>query len=226
MPWGQFDLALDIGVWPAACPWAQQQESCLRPGTGQQNGSGAAWGKQEGRYLEKCQKSLCQSPIVASGSCSQHEAHGTHGCSASLASSSPPWPPWSSTSCGTLCPLWTDTVAAGNSPACSSPPSLEATVRYTWPLAPVCFLPRPILGYLPLSFPTPPHPSLSQCLQAALMGKGCLETQGRVLESPPRAHLEPHTAFSVASPRLTPSSQPPGMQVSAQFTKSWMKEPW
>uniref|UniRef100_A0A7N9CKR2 SH2 domain-containing protein n=1 Tax=Macaca fascicularis TaxID=9541 RepID=A0A7N9CKR2_MACFA len=43
-------------------------------------------------------------------------------------SSFPPWPPWSSTSCGTLCPLWTDTAAAGNSPACSSPPSLEATV--------------------------------------------------------------------------------------------------
>uniref|UniRef100_A0A8C9IE58 Uncharacterized protein n=1 Tax=Piliocolobus tephrosceles TaxID=591936 RepID=A0A8C9IE58_9PRIM len=76
------------------------------------------------------------------------------GRAGTMRSSSPPWPPWSSTSCGTLCPLWTDAAAAGNSPACSSPPSLEATVR------------------------------------------------------------------------LTPSSQPPGMQVSAQFTKSWMKEPW
>nr|XP_055234179.1 SH2 domain-containing protein 6 isoform X2 [Gorilla gorilla gorilla] len=148
------------------------------------------------------------------------------GKAGTMRSSSPPWRPWSSTSCGTLCPLWTDTAAAGNSPACSSPPSLEATAKYTLPLAPVCFLSRPTLGCLPLSFPTPPHPSLSQCPQAALMGKGCLEAQGRVLETPPHAHLEPPTALSVASPRLTPSSWPPGMQVSAQFTRSWMKEPW
>ncbi|XP_070091306.1 SH2 domain-containing protein 6 isoform X7 [Equus przewalskii] len=40
----------------------QSQEGCLRPGTGQQNGSGASWGKQEGKYLGKCQRAPSPSP--------------------------------------------------------------------------------------------------------------------------------------------------------------------
>ncbi|XP_064233990.1 SH2 domain-containing protein 6 isoform X12 [Aotus nancymaae] len=76
------------------------------------------------------------------------------GRAGTMRSASPLWPPWSSTSRDTPCPLWTDTAAAGNSPACASPPSPEATAR------------------------------------------------------------------------ADTSSWPPGMQVSAPLTKSWMKEPW
>ncbi|XP_032509524.1 SH2 domain-containing protein 6 isoform X3 [Phocoena sinus] len=44
-------------------------------------------------------------------------------------SSSPPWPPWSSTTCSAPYRSWTDTAAAGSSPACSSPPSPDATAH-------------------------------------------------------------------------------------------------
>ncbi|XP_032325455.1 SH2 domain-containing protein 6 isoform X5 [Camelus ferus] len=73
-------------------------------------------------------------------------------------SSSPPWPPWSSTTQSTPCRSWTDTAAAGSSPACSSPLSRDATVdvhTHLWPeFAPwaVCLSPLP--GLHPSS-PTP-----------------------------------------------------------------------
>uniref|UniRef100_A0A5F9D3S7 Uncharacterized protein n=1 Tax=Oryctolagus cuniculus TaxID=9986 RepID=A0A5F9D3S7_RABIT len=47
----------------------------------------------------------------------------------SLHSSSPPWWPRSSTTSSAPCPLWTGTVAAGGSLACSSPPSPEGQVH-------------------------------------------------------------------------------------------------
>ncbi|CAD7676715.1 unnamed protein product [Nyctereutes procyonoides] len=48
-------------------------------------------------------------------------------------SCSPLWLPWSSTTHSTPCLLWTDTAAAGSSPACSSPPRPDAPADYTHP---------------------------------------------------------------------------------------------
>ncbi|XP_052029905.1 SH2 domain-containing protein 6 isoform X8 [Apodemus sylvaticus] len=48
---------------------------------------------------------------------------------AGIMRSSPLWSPWFSITRSTPCPSWTDTVAAGDSPACSSPPSPEETAE-------------------------------------------------------------------------------------------------
>nr|XP_031297203.1 SH2 domain-containing protein 6 isoform X3 [Camelus dromedarius] len=73
-------------------------------------------------------------------------------------SSSPPWPPWSSTTQSSPCRSWTDTAAAGSSPACSSPLSRDATVdvhTHLWPeFAPWAVSLSPLPGLHPCS-PTP-----------------------------------------------------------------------
>ena len=78
----------------------------------------------------------------------------------SLSSSSPPWPPWSSTTRSIPYRSWTDRAAAGSSPACSSPPSPDATAHvrlHLWPHSlPVGLSPSP----LPV-FHTPPPDSPS-----------------------------------------------------------------
>nr|XP_025850208.1 SH2 domain-containing protein 6 isoform X1 [Vulpes vulpes]XP_025850209.1 SH2 domain-containing protein 6 isoform X1 [Vulpes vulpes] len=55
------------------------------------------------------------------------------GRAGTMRSSSPLWLPWSSTTHSTPCLLWTDTAAAGSSPACSSPPRPDAPADYTHP---------------------------------------------------------------------------------------------
>ncbi|KAM5316187.1 SH2 domain-containing protein 6 isoform 1-T1 [Glossophaga mutica] len=82
-------------------------------------------------------------------------------------STSPLWLPWSSTTCSTPCPLWTDTVAAGNSPVCSSPPSPDAPQQMSTPTSGPMGCSCPIhlstLGCVPSPLPGlhPSRPSLS-----------------------------------------------------------------
>nr|KAF6329299.1 SH2 domain containing 6 [Pipistrellus kuhlii] len=110
------------------------------------------------------------------------------GRAGAMRSASPPWRPWSSTTCSSPCPSWTDTVAAGNSPVCSSPPSPDSQRRPHPPLAPSVapcptFCPPWVVSLSPLS-PRPPPP-LSQALPAQMrgIGKGCPES-----ERVPRRH--------------------------------------
>ncbi|KAF6106164.1 SH2 domain containing 6 [Phyllostomus discolor] len=158
-------------------------------------------------------------------------------------STSPLWWPWSSTTCSTPCPLWTDTMAAGNSPVCSSPPSPDAPQQMSTPTSGPMGCSCPIhlstLGYVPSLSPfhpwkvsTLPGPPclLSQFLQALMRGtgKGCPE-------APYRAHPEPSPVLPAASHpqgwsvkvRRGPHSQVPGMAVLILLLglpkRLWMK---
>ncbi|XP_059882345.1 SH2 domain-containing protein 6 [Delphinus delphis] len=88
----------------------------------------------------------------------------------------------SSTTCSTPYHSWTDTAAAGSSPACSSPPSPDATAHVHPGLRFHSLLlglsPSPLPGLHPAS-PRPPIPCPSPSLQASLrgIGKGRPETE-------------------------------------------------
>uniref|UniRef100_A0A8D2BKD2 SH2 domain containing 6 n=2 Tax=Sus scrofa TaxID=9823 RepID=A0A8D2BKD2_PIG len=96
--------------------------------------------------------SMAGSSTFPSGSWTAGATMPWAGRAGTTRSSSPPWSPWSSTTCSIPCRSWTDTAAAGSSPACSSPPSPDVTAHvqaHCWP--PVCSAGCPLPGHHPSS---------------------------------------------------------------------------
>uniref|UniRef100_A0A9L0SW42 SH2 domain containing 6 n=1 Tax=Equus caballus TaxID=9796 RepID=A0A9L0SW42_HORSE len=151
-------------------------------------------------------------------------------------SSSPLWPPLSSTTCSSPCPSWTDTAAAGSSPACSSPPSPDTTAEVHTHLWPHSLLLVPFtLGCLPGLHPSRPSLSLAPVPAGPdERHRERLPRNRKGLGDPtpcsPRAwqcHSLLHLQGWGAGVRQGPHSQPPGMAVSAHLLGPpkllWMK---
>lgn len=67
------------------------------------------------------------------------------------------WLPWSSTTCSSPCSWWTDTVAADNTPVCSSPSSPDTPVDVHAHFQPhQLLLAQSTLGCIPLASPKSP----------------------------------------------------------------------
>lgn len=146
----------------------------------------------------------------------------------SLSSSSPPWPPWSSTTRSIPYRSWTDRAAAGSSPACSSPPSPDATAHvrpHLWPHSlPLGLSPSPLPVFhtppsrLPILCPSPSRP-LGRMAQRQKVSPSphsiLIQSLELLLCSP--LHWE-------AGDRQGPGLQPPGMASQAALNEALLGE--
>ena len=145
----------------------------------------------------------------------------------SLSSSSPPWLPWSSTTHSIPYHSWTDRAAAGSRPACSSPPSRDATAHVGFTSGPIVCP----LGCLPhfFQFSIPPlqtHilcPSPSRHLERM--------AQRQKVSPSPHSILTQSLALLLCCPlhweagdRQDPSSRPPGMASQAALNEALLGE--
>ncbi|XP_043324646.1 SH2 domain-containing protein 6 isoform X3 [Cervus canadensis] len=150
------------------------------------------------------------------------------GRAGTMKSSSPPWPPWSSTTRSIPYRSWTDRAAAGSSPACSSPPSPDATAHvrpHLWPHSlPLGLSPSPLPVFhtppsrLPILCPSPSRPlgRMAQRQKVSPSPHSILTQSLELLLCSP-LHWE-------AGDRQGPGLQPPGMASQAALNEALLGE--